>query len=164
MNIIHTLPDWLVIAGILLVPFAWGLIGRSVSGAYPEKWLLLNKVVLALWLALLLYGAVFSRWDMGLAPAEWQIIPFKNFSTYSMKQVYLNVAMFEPIGMTLGALLKGRMSSVSRLLTALLIGLAGSVTIELLQQLLVLGAFQMDDIIWNVIGCMVGTLSILVQE
>ena len=164
MNLIRTLPDWLIIAGILLVPLAWALIGKTISAASSERWRVVNKVALAVWLILLLYGAVFSRWDMGLAPSEWGLLPFRNYSAYTMKEVYLNIAMFEPIGMTLGALLKGRMSSVSRLLTALLIGLAGSVTIELLQQLLVLGAFQMDDIIWNVIGCMVGTLSILVQE
>lgn len=156
MNLMHTLPDWLIIAGIALVPMAWELIGKSVSVDYSERWRLVNKVVLALWLVLLLYGAVFSRWDMGLAPAEWQMIPFKNFSTYTMKEVYLNIAMFEPIGMTVGALLQGRRSLASQFFTVLLIGLAVSVSIELLQQLLVLGAFEMDDIIWNVVGCVIG--------
>lgn len=156
MNLMRMLPDWLIIAGVLLAPLMWVFIGKIISTANPERWRLINKVALTLWLVLLMYGAVFSRWDMGLAPAEWQTIPFRNFSIYTMKQVYLNIAMFEPIGMTVGALLQGRKSLASQLCSVLLIGLAVSVSIELLQQLLVLGAFQMDDIIWNVVGCVVG--------
>ena len=159
MNLIHTLPYWLMIAGILLVPLVWAMIGKTISAASSERWRVVNKVALAVWLILLLYGAVFSRWDMGLAQAEWGLVPFKNYSAYTMKEVYLNIAMFEPIGMTLGVLLKGRKSYVSRLLTIMLIGLSLSVAIELLQQFLVLGAFQMDDIIWNVMGCIVGSTS-----
>lgn len=134
------------------------LIGKTISAANPERWRVVNKVALTVWLILLLYGAVFSRWDMELAPAEWGLVPFRNYSAYTMKEVYLNIAMFEPIGMTLGVLLKGRKASTtqSRLLTVMLIGLVLSLTIELLQQLLVLGAFQMDDIIWNVAGCALG--------
>lgn len=156
MNLMHTLPDWLTIAGIALVPMAWGLIGKTISAASSERWRVVNKVALALWVVLLLYGAVISRWNMGLAPAEWRLIPFKNYSVYTTKEVYLNIAMFEPIGMTVGALLQGRRSLASQFFTVLLIGLAVSVSIELLQQLLVLGAFEMDDILWNVVGCVIG--------
>lgn len=54
--------------------------------------------------------------------------------------------------MTLSVLLKDRRP----LIGIVLIGLAISVMIEVLQQILVLGAFQMDDIIWNTIGALLG--------
>lgn len=158
MNLIHTLPNWLLIAGIVLAPLVWAFIGRSVSAAKAESWRLVNKVVFAIWLVLVIYGGLLCRLDMDLTGLSSGIAPFSNLDWNALDEICLNILMFEPIGMTLTALLKPSKARIPRLATVVLFGMALSLTIELLQHIFVLGAFQTDDIIWNTIGCLLGCI------
>lgn len=155
MNLIRTTPGWLLITLLLAAPVAWGLADRRFG--LTDRWRLINKAVLIAWLALVIYGALLTRWEMDLDGLQMSLVPFENLHWYNMKEVYLNIAMFEPIGMTLGVLLKDARASMPRFMVVFLIGLGLSVTIEVLQKLLTLGAFEIDDIIWNTAGALLGT-------
>lgn len=64
----------------------------------------------------------------------------------------MNVIVFIPVGMILGSLLKVKGSW----LIALLIGCSISVTIESLQFFLMRGFSEVDDVMHNTLGCLLG--------
>ena len=72
----------------------------------------------------------------------------------------MNVIVFIPIGMILGSLLrvKGSWSRNGSWFVALMIGCGISVTIEALQFLLKRGFSEVDDVMHNTVGCLVGFL------
>ena len=74
----------------------------------------------------------------------------------------MNVIVFIPIGMILGSLLRVKGSSTSeatKSMTWLMVAIIGcgiSVTIESLQFFLMRGFSEVDDVIHNTLGCMIG--------
>ena len=64
----------------------------------------------------------------------------------------MNVIVFIPIGMILGSLLRVKGSW----LVALLIGCSISVTIESLQFFFMRGFSELDDVMHNTVGCLMG--------
>lgn len=66
----------------------------------------------------------------------------------------MNVIVFIPVGMILGSLLKVKGSW----LIALLIGCSISVTIESLQFFFMRGFSEVDDVMHNTVGCLIGFL------
>ena len=74
----------------------------------------------------------------------------------------MNVIVFIPVGMILGSLLRVKGSSTSEAtksmtwLFTLLIGCGISVTIESLQFFLMRGFSEVDDVMHNTVGCIVG--------
>ena len=64
----------------------------------------------------------------------------------------MNVVVFIPVGLILGLLLKVKGSW----LIALMMGLAISVTIEALQFFLMRGFSEVDDVMHNTLGCILG--------
>ena len=66
----------------------------------------------------------------------------------------MNVIVFIPIGMILGSLLKVKGSW----LVALLIGCSISITIETLQFWFMRGFSEVDDVMHNTVGCLIGFL------
>lgn len=64
----------------------------------------------------------------------------------------MNVVVFVPVGLMLGSLLRVKGSW----LVALLIGCGISVTIEALQFFLMRGFSEVDDVIHNTLGCILG--------
>lgn len=64
----------------------------------------------------------------------------------------MNVIVFIPIGMILGSLLRVKGSW----LVALLIGCSISVTIEILQFFFMRGFSEVDDVMHNTVGCLLG--------
>ena len=66
----------------------------------------------------------------------------------------MNVIVFIPVGLLLGSLLKVKGSC----LIVLLIGCGISVTIESLQFFLMRGFSELDDVMHNTLGCLIGWL------
>lgn len=64
----------------------------------------------------------------------------------------MNVVVFVPVGILLGSLLKGN----GAWRKAILIGLGISVSIEVLQFILHRGFSEVDDVMHNTLGCMIG--------
>lgn len=78
---------------------------------------------------------------------------------YLLYENIMNVIMFIPIGLILGCLL-----SLTRWWVALLIGIIISATIELLQLGFCRGLCELDDLIHNTAGCLIGLLMTIVVK
>lgn len=70
-------------------------------------------------------------------------------------EVIMNVVLFVPIGLLWSAQSKKR-TNKQQWLTAFVLGMGLSMGIEMLQLVFKKGSFEIDDIIHNTVGCMLG--------
>ena len=108
-------------------------------------------------------------------PGETRHYDFHPFWSYDRPELLIenimNVIVFIPIGMILGSLLRVKGFSTSEAtksitwLVALLIGCSISITVEALQFFFMRGFSEMDDVMHNTVGCIMGYIiySILVR-
>lgn len=135
--------------------------GERTPGQIVMRLLFLAYCALMLWL---LFG---QRMDAGTAEQNWNLIPFQTLKLYvrllqSTQNAYLlrhafinlvgNVVMFIPLGFFLpGIWVRMRKFFVCALCATLVI-----MTIEALQYLTSLGSCDIDDLILNLPGAMLG--------
>lgn len=124
------------------------VLGWKKGMKWSAGWLLVE------YLFLLLYLAVFVRntqaeWTYNLSPF-WSYQAIREGRDDVLVQVVMNVLAFIPIGLLLGTF-KG-----VKWWQALLIGLCFSMLIELLQLVLKRGLTEFDDVVHNVVGCVIG--------
>lgn len=123
-------------------------LGRRKGMKWSAGWLLVE------YLFLLLYLTVFVRntqagWTYNLSPF-WSYQAIREGRVDVLVQVVMNVLAFIPIGFLLGTF-KGL-----KWWQVLLIGLCFSILIELLQLVLKRGLTEIDDVVHNGVGCMIG--------
>ncbi len=110
-------------------------------------------LLLAEYVFLLLCSTVFFR--RASAVAGFNFIPFKTYQEIIngkdllLPQCIMNVLVFIPIGVLLSIVAK-------KWYVALAIGVLLSLCIEMLQYLLAKGFCEIDDVIHNALGCLVG--------
>ena len=115
---------------------------------WSAGWLLVE------YLFMLLYLTVFVRNTQ--AERTYNLFPFWSYQAIRegrddiLVQVIINVLAFIPIGFLLGTF-KGQ-----KCWRVLLIGLCFSMMIELLQLVLKRGLTEIDDVVHNGVGCMIG--------
>ena len=141
------------IAGLVLTFILGTILFVTVLGwkkglKWSAGWLLVE------YLFLLLYLAVFVRntqaeWTYNLSPF-WSYQAIREGRDDILVQVIMNVLAFIPIGFLLGTF-KGL-----KWWQVLLIGLCFSMMIELLQLVLKRGLAEIDDVVHNGVGCMIG--------
>lgn len=112
----------------------------------------------------ILFLTVFSR-NSG-ARTGVRLIPFWSYRKalvglkkgryYFFKQIVLNIILFIPMGIILPYLTEK--AGIKKYLVFFFAGLAFSLFIEIMQYVLKLGVFDMDDLIGNSLGCMLGVL------
>ena len=89
-------------------------------------------------------------------PGETRHYDFHPFWSYNRPELLveniMNVIVFIPVGMILGSLLRVKGSC----LIVLLIGCSISVTIEALQFCFLKGFSEVDDVMHNTLGCLIG--------
>lgn len=92
----------------------------------------------------------------------YNLVPFWSYRAICEGQKYLilenilNILVFIPVGLFSGLISKGKKSCI-----IILVGFFLSVSIELVQFLLMRGFAEVDDVIHNTLGCVLGlTLSI----
>ncbi len=91
---------------------------------------------------------------------RYQLYPFWSYTILYYRllaQLILNVLMFIPIGFFIGGALKKK-----NILNVLGIGFLLSFFIELTQLITTRGVFNVDDIIHNVLGCIIGYLCFMI--
>lgn len=123
-------------------------LGWKKGMKWSAGWLLVE------YLFLLLYLAVFVRntqagWTYNLSPF-WSYQAIRKGRDDILAQVIMNVLAFIPIGLLLGTF-KGM-----KWWQALLIALCFSMLIELLQLVLKRGLAEIDDVVHNGVGCVIG--------
>ncbi len=114
-------------------------------------------LLLAEWVFLILGTAVLFRETS--ADREFSLMPFKSYWDFGEHSYFmecfainiLNVAMFIPVGLLAGLGLKDMTWK-----KAIALGGALSITIELLQLIFMRGLCEVDDIIHNTVGCVIG--------
>lgn len=122
-----------------------------------DKWtkmLFAVYLVLLFWILLLKLSVQFSY----MGSRRTNLIPFNEPSILSSENI-LNVAVFIPLGIYVGALLE-RWTSSRKVLSFFLL----SLFIEGLQYILRLGAFDVTDIITNTLGGVIGLIIFNVLE
>ena len=113
------------------------------------------KCVLAVYLIITFYITVVSRASSGnnLIRTEW-LEGYKSVhDVYGNSENYLNILLFVPIGC-----LVGLVARKYRLIHAFLVGLFVSETIECAQLIWQRGTFDVNDLMNNTIGALIGGL------
>ena len=139
---------------MLLLIFLWGYLGfREGRG---KRWRLLNFILFAGTAAAIFYMTVYTR---GEGAGEVVLVPFQSFQEAKVqpelyRSMLMNVFLFVPIGLFLPFVLgKGRIPEFFTVLAAL----AFTAGIEYLQYRYALGRCEVDDILMNTLGALVGT-------
>ena len=109
---------------------------------------LLTLYLNAMYIVIGVPGIQYIRWDPTL-----NLIPFQDFSTSNITGMILNAIMFAPLGFLLPLIFE-RYRRWGRTLTA---GFLTSLTVELIQ-LFTFRATDVDDLIMNTLGTLVGFL------
>ena len=132
---------------VLLLMVFWK--GGAQGLRYATAFLLMEYV------ALLLYFTVFIRSATG--ERHLLLVPFWSYWAIAggvkvlVQEHLMNVAVFVPIGLMLSFVLKG-----VRWWKVLIVGVAISVCVEVLQYVLMRGYGEVDDVIHNSLGCLTG--------
>ena len=153
------------VASGIPVEIYWGLLGAFVVGLLALIWwkgfiqgLRYGAVLLLVeWIFLVLCAIVIFR-ETG-AERRIQLEPFRSYWDFGEHSYFLecfatnilNVLLFVPIGFLAGCGLRGMTFK-----KILLLGCGFSVFIELLQFIFKKGFCETDDVIHNVLGCMIG--------
>ena len=132
---------------VLLLMMLWKGVAQGVRYA--------SGFLLAEYVALLMYFTVFIRPEKG--ERELLLIPFWSYKAIAegtrvlIQEHIMNVAVFIPIGILLAIVLKGM-----RWWKVLLAGTGVSLIVEVMQYIMRRGYCEIDDVIHNSIGCLIG--------
>ena len=163
---IKTLPHYfpgifvqrIVLSLLLLIALCVLSVVLYRSGKY-DKTKLIVSIVLSVYVVLLLYFTVFGRYSH--PEYAYQIYIFKSyrhlleqFDWPSIRQIIINIAMMIPVGFLLPILIKYKHKYLLTLISALILILF----IESMQLVMQCGTFEVDDVINNLIGTLIGML------
>lgn len=114
-------------------------------------------ILLSLYIVVLLYFTVVGRYSH--EEYDYQIHFFysyrfllEQFDLQSIRQVVINLVMLVPVGFLLSAIIKGKGKYIIVFVLCLLL----TVFIESMQLLTKCGSFEIDDIINNMLGAVIG--------
>lgn len=155
LSSIHNIPQSLF-GGLVAMSF-WGIIVLAWRFGWRRGLRASAVLMLAEWLFLILCTAIIfreSRVERG-----YNLIPFDSYFHYPENCYFveaaavnmLNVILFVPFGLLLGCGFRGISWK-----KVLLIGLGISFSIELLQYIFNRGFCETDDLIHNILGCILG--------
>ena len=116
-------------------------------------------ILLSLYIVVLLYYTVVGRYSH--EDYDYQIHFFysyrfllERFDFQNVRQLVINLLMLIPVGFLLSVIIKGKGKYAIALVLCLLL----TVFIESMQLLMKCGTFEIDDIINNMMGAVIGTL------
>lgn len=165
-GIIYKLPLIYIIFAMLLLGLFWNYM-RSVSQKDIRKiivWKCGNTLIL---LGIIIAVARITLYTRSSTTTEVILIPFHSFVEARVqpemyRSMLMNVFLFFPIGLSMPNILpeKWKHSALVAVVFAFLL----SFGIEFLQYCYQLGRVEVDDVICNTFGCMVGTLSYLLER
>lgn len=151
---IYRQPLQRILFWMLLLIFLWAYLGFRDGGSL--RWRLGNFILFAGTAAAIFYMTVYTR---GEGAGEVVLVPFQSFQEAKIqpelyRSMLMNVFLFVPVGASLPFVLgKGRLPGFLTVALAL----AFSAGIEYLQYRYALGRCEVDDIIMNTLGAVVGT-------
>lgn len=150
---IYVQPISAILLEMLLLPILWAAMEKKVRK--KSHWKLFNAVVFLGTVAAILYMTV---WNRGENPQEPSWIPLYTFVEAQLqpelyRTMLMNVFLFQPIGLSLPNLLpkKAHPAALTVVFAMLL-----SIGIEAAQFHYHLGRCEIDDVIMNTLGAVVG--------
>ena len=173
-HIVYTMPLGTVFLLAFSVLAFWFSLEILIGEKSPRKWKYFHAALLVVWLAVVLNTTLFSR---GYRVQEVHLIPFFQLYKFLVKgeedafrSFFMNIILFIPGGLALSNCLpdkaehRGReriSHALRRTLFTTGAGFVLSLAIELIQGILHLGQFEMDDLITNTLGTFIGCFSYL---
>ena len=128
-----------LVGAVILVVSKWRKSGKDIA-----------LLLLIEYLFLIYSSTVFLREDRGVIKCE--LIPFWSYGRPDLLvENIMNVVVFVPVGLLLSCV-----SNRSKWWMVLLIGTCMSVSIEVLQFVFKKGFAEVDDVMHNTFGCMIG--------
>ena len=128
------------------------------SGKF-NKSQLTEAIILSAYVVVLLYLTIFGRYSH--PEYTYQIHIYKSykhlleqFDWQGIRQIIINIAMMIPVGFLLPVLIKNKYKYLLTLISALILILF----IEIMQMVMQCGSFEVDDVINNLIGTIIGML------
>lgn len=156
----YTLP-LLRIAGYLLLSWSiWTYI--SIVTFYGKKskkcWIYIN-ILLCIYSLFLIFKM--TLWNRTIGQRRLELIPFYTLITIpyndeAIRIMFMNVVLFYPFGLTIPHVLRKARSNQRKWIYCILAGAVLSIFIESMQYCFALGYAEMDDVICNTLGCMLG--------
>ena len=133
--------------GVVLMMVAYG----ARKGARMTAGLLLAEYVFVLYSSTVIFRATSERFSGYDYHPFWSYRAYFGGESQLLVENFMNVVVFVPVGVLLGAAFRSM-----TWWKALLIGGAISVSIEVLQFVLKRGFAEVDDVMHNTIGCLIG--------
>ena len=166
-NYIYSRPLWLVGFCLLFLAVVWSRADEWCAALRRRTvaWKLGNLALLALSLLFIAWVTLLRREPMAELVVELR--PFATFDRIAAQPEYIrtmimNAALFLPLGLSAAGLLPRRWHPLARLVPALMLGVAVSCGVEHLQYLHLLGTVEVDDVICNGFGALLGAQFVLI--
>ncbi len=154
VTFIYALPLWFVAAAMAGSVILWaGLHNRS-----GRRWKLFNAGLFIVSLLVIFFATVLHR-----TPESRSLIltPFYSFQLAKeqpelYREVVMNVFLFVPFGLSFSALLPAKWRCSLRIILCCLSAFLLSSLVEYLQYRFCLGLTEVDDVIFNTLGALIG--------
>ncbi len=159
---LYQMPIWIVFFGgsVVLITYAQLISIKRVQKSFI--WRMFVFLMLCCSVAFILNMTLLSRsessTDVHLIPFHFLSLAKTNIEIY--RSIIMNAALFIPLGMFTSSLMPDSIKASSRVLITLFIGIFLSIAVEFSQFILQLGQTETDDVIFNGLGTLIGSLVI----
>lgn len=167
LHIIYCQPLHLIMEELFAGIFLWLWMALyAVKRRRLRIWRFGNAILAFLSVWIVLYATVCSR-----CPGTSKLLlqPFLSFRTARLQpEIYrsmlMNVFLFEPLGLTLSNALPEKLPVWSRVLVTVLTGALLSSLVEWTQYRFSLGVAEVDDVLCNTLGTLLGCCALVLQQ
>lgn len=167
LNLFYRLPLEFVAQCFLLISLVWVCVRHRFAHCRWLRWGM--WVVLIIWVAAALWITIFGRSSGTVRLPER--IPFHSYRELFasgkdeiIRTNFMNVALFYPAGLLLASLLPESWTNCRKILAVGIMLALFSLSIEYVQFSYALGKPEIDDVIHNTIGAILGTIPIVFKE
>jgi len=159
---LHEIPIWVYAVIILVSLLLWTVLAFLFQKR--PVWKRINTVIFALSVILIAFITFVIR------QADTQSISLIPFSSFELakkfpdvyQEIMLNVILYLPVGMTMPFVLSGRVRHP--VMVTVVFAASLSLATEILQYLFMRGYSEIDDVIFNTIGAVLGVFSFLIAS
>lgn len=159
---LYAQPLGAVVLEILLGTLLWAVLSAMLGRKKPKLWRVLNSCLLAVSVFAVLFMTVLRRTsgahELILIPGYFLQEGKRQPEIY--RSLLMNVLLFTPLGLSLSAVLSKNNSTWRCIGTVTLISLGFSVLVEATQFIGCLGRAEVDDVLANTLGALIGALHV----
>lgn len=167
LDFFYSLPSWFIIVLIFMLCFVWGILSHiyiKKTKYSNRRWHQINIVIFIISIVLIvrytIYGREYWHQELNLRPFSFLFEEYRKEEF--LKEMILNVLLFIPFGLSLYVIVRGDLSK--KMFITVILAILLSTLIEILQYNFKVGWTEVDDIICNVFGAVIGSFSMLVKD